>query len=176
LTGFRIVPSTKNEVEGRSETMRILNTLTLLAVVLVVLLALGAPVAHAQTNVCRYDFTFWVGDAAVPGMQCYQGESFFFTFCSLKTYACPPAHAASETRCPECERAAAAMAAAGQPISLASGDTYITIRHHVQLRRCVEPDWHGGSAERADGVRLRQSQSIELPSQPSFSNAFWLQL
>jgi YD repeat-containing protein len=82
--------------------------------------ALSAPL-HAQASNC----VSWVGNGWTPLGGCPPGtievsvEGPFLDNCLVVTPACPPVAAAGET-CPTC-----AAAAAGKPISLASGNTFI---------------------------------------------------
>ena len=82
--------------------------------------------AHAQSQSCSITFT--VGPWCTPNCLANQppttacdSSCFFFCSCHYQTNACTPLAAPQETGCKSCSRAAL-----GEPIDLATGDTYIS--------------------------------------------------
>ena len=75
--------------------------------------------AGAQSSICTVAAQACVNLPGPPGSSCYSGPSFWCTTCSTKTCRRAPPDAPDRT-CPSC-----AGAAAGHPINLANGNTYI---------------------------------------------------
>lgn len=81
--------------------------------------ALGVPTkAQAKACMAQQQFCAGCGDPGIGFFNC-QSEGSYLSTCYVMTPLCPPPAAAAET-CPSC-----AAAAAGKPISLASGNTFI---------------------------------------------------
>jgi YD repeat-containing protein len=89
----------------------------------VLLCACSVNVAAQEPDPCKYPTQFCVGmrlSDLPAGAACYTGPSFMCTPCSVRTYQCPPVNGPDETRCRTCN-----AATVGQPIELATGNTYI---------------------------------------------------
>jgi len=89
------------------------------------LVTMTNPNAQAQTNSCSISFSIgpWCTPFCLvntPPTTTCDNPCVFFCSCRYKTNACPPLAAPAETGCKSCSRPVA-----GQPIDLATGDTYI---------------------------------------------------
>ncbi len=90
--------------------------------------AVLSPRVEAQANCTAYDtYCAACGDPFLPGMHNCEPEAPFIDVCELPFWGCPPKNGAAETA-PKCDCGNAnpqTNPTGGNPISLASGDTFI---------------------------------------------------